>query len=59
MGWQGSYLEGLGFAAFEKLKYQARFKVVEASAVKQPLPQSNFKTIAKRYARDEDDIKGL
>ena len=45
--------------AFEKLKYWARFKVVEASAVKQLRPQSNFKTAAKRCAGHEDDIKGL
>ena len=37
----------------------SRSKVVEASAVKQPRPQNNFKTIAKRYAGHEDDIKGL
>ena len=52
-------MEGLGFVAFEKLKYYARFKVVEASAVKQPHPQINFKTAAKRCAGHEDDIKGL
>ena len=52
-------MEGFGFVAFEKLKYQARFKVVEALAVKQPRPQSNFKTVAKRCAGHEDDIKGL
>ena len=58
-GWQRSYLEGLGFVTFEKLKYQAGFKVVETSTVKQPCPQSNFKTIAKRCFGDKDDIKGL
>ena len=52
-------MEGFGFVAFEKLKYQTRFKVVEASAVKQPRPQSNFKTVVKRCAGYEDDIKGL
>ena len=52
-------MEGFGFVAFEKLKYQARFKVVEASAVKQPRPQSDFKTVAKRCSAHEDEIKGL
>ena len=48
-----------GFIAFEKLKYYARFKVVEASTIKQPRPQSNFKNIAKRCVRDEVNIKRL
>ena len=48
-------MEELGFVAlaFEKLK------AVEASAVKQPYPLSNFKTIAKICAAHKDDIKGL
>ena len=54
-----SILEELGFVAFEKLKYQARFKVVEASAIKQLNPQSNFENIAKKCAGDDIDSKGL
>ena len=53
----GGYFRG--FIAFEKLRYYARFKVAEASVIKQPCPQGNFKNIAKRYAGDEVDIKGL
>ena len=40
-----------GFIAFEKLKYSARFEVVEGSTMKQPRTQSNFKYIAKRWAK--------
>ena len=34
---------------FEKLKYYARFKVVEVSTLTQPRLHSNFKFIVKRY----------
>ena len=53
----GAYFRG--FIAFEKLKYWARFKVVEASAINQPCNQKMFKNIAKRCAGDEVDNKGL
>ena len=53
----GNYFRG--FIAFEELKYWAIFRVVEASAIKQSLPQSNFGNIAKKRAKAEVGIKGL
>ena len=41
----GAYFRGL---RFEKLKYQARFKVIEAFTIKQPHPQSNFNKYSKK-----------
>ena len=37
-----------GFKAFEKLKYYARFKVVETSGIKQLRPHSGLKNITKK-----------
>ena len=41
-------MERLGFVAFEKLKYYARFKVAEASIIKRPRSQSNLNNIENR-----------
>ena len=38
---------------YAKQKYLARFKVFETSLIKQPLPKSNLKNIAKRYTGDK------
>ena len=43
MGRYGSYMEELGFVAFEKLKYKARFKITEISAIKQTSSPEQFK----------------
>ena len=48
----GAYFRG--FKAFEKLKYYTRFEVVEASEIKQPRPQMNFKNIMKRCTENEE-----
>ena len=37
-----------------KLTYYARLKVVEASSIKQPRPQSNLKNKAKRRTGDKE-----
>ena len=34
-----------GFIALGKLRYYARFKAVEYSAIRHPCPQSNFKNL--------------
>ena len=54
-------MERLGFVAFEKLKYYARFKVAEASIIKRPRPQSSLNNIVKRCVpkRKVDVNKGL